>query len=228
MHDSPVDESSDHRGLRRAVRLAVAGGFAQMLYCWKCSDPNPDHYRFCGQCGAPAERSGSSGSSATTETKASVLESVKALLDSPASSRIIEIKSATSDSYGVHLLNGKSDETRRFVIEENGERKEYASLEEMPEDLRKRLESAIVIADEKLWEPVRVHTMESLIRRFRRPYPFDAFPSNFSKTPDWAMPPASLARPATPPPAPDAKEKKSGLKWWFWLLAIYGLYKLLT
>ena len=150
-----------------------------MIHCWKCSDANPDHYRFCGQCGAPAQRpTGSTAAGVTTAdgataAKASVLESVKALLDSPASQRIIEIKSASSDAYGVHLLRGKSNEACHFVVEENGERKEYASLEQMPEDLRKRLESAIVITDEKLWTPGRVHPMDSLIRRFRRPYPLD-------------------------------------------------------
>lgn len=200
-----------------------------MVYCWKCSDANPDHYRFCGQCGSPAQRPEGAGDVANASTTtASVLESVKALLGSPASSRIIEIKSASSGSYGVHVLRGKSDETRHFVVEENGERKEYASLEEMPEDLRKRLESAMVLTDEKLWRPGD-HPMESLIRRFRRPYPFDGIGEHFSKTPDWALPPTSttaLAR--RPAPAPEAKPKKSAVKWLFWLLALYGLYKLLT
>lgn len=68
--------------------------------------------------------------------------------------------------------------------------------------------------------------MESLIDRFRRPYPFDGFTSFSRKVPDWAIPPATPT-PAHPPPAPSLEKKGAGFKWWFWALALYGLWKLL-
>jgi hypothetical protein len=44
--------------------------------------------------------------------------------------------------------------------------------------------------------------------------------------PDWAIPPATPT-PAHPPPAPSLEKKGAGFKWWFWALALYGLWKLL-
>lgn len=200
-----------------------------MLYCWKCSDPNPDHYRFCGQCGAPAQRPAAAPDKVdSASAKESTFESARRVLEKKIADSIIEVETSTTESKGIRILRTGAGEKRRFVvIEGDGEPKEYATLEEIPEDLQKKIGPALAVADDKRWDSARFDVMESLIDRFRRPYPFDGFTPFSRKAPEWAVPPA-MPIPAHPALAPSAEKKKSGIKWWFWPLAIYGLYKLLT
>ncbi len=199
-----------------------------MVYCWKCSDPNPDHYRFCGQCGAPAQRPAAASDTAdSASAKKSALDSARKILDKTIADSIIEVEASATETKGIRILRTGAGEKKRFVvIEGDGEPKEYATLEEIPEDLRKKIGPALTVADDKRWDSARFDVMESLINRFRRPYPFDGFTSFSRKVPDWAIPPATPT-PAHPPPAPSLEKKGAGFKWWFWALALYGLWKLL-
>lgn len=105
-----------------------------MVYCWKCSDPNPDHYRFCGQCGAPAQRPAAASDTAdSASAKKSALDSARKILDKTIADSIIEVEASATETKGIRILRTGAGEKKRFVvIEGDGEPKATANRRSTP------------------------------------------------------------------------------------------------
>ncbi len=121
------------------------------MFCWKCGDDNPKHYRYCGFCGAPARKpdqggsfdssNPSGGSSEWLDTGGTALRAaVEKLMESTHFTSFTARSSG--DSHGFQCTQ-QGDQTRIVYRDSSGKTTTYRSRKDMPRALRKRFEAAL-------------------------------------------------------------------------------------
>lgn len=225
-----------------------------MLYCWKCSDPNPDHYRFCGQCGAPAQRPnddaapGDAAQSSSTQSPeaatVSAAEAIRRMMDE-AMPKPAAFGTGMSSTRTVSFMRvGGSGTSNQIIFNDSaGNRCEFKSLDEVPPELLKDLRAAMDAVNAAPAAGSAGQLMDALTARFRRPYPF-ARPTTDTQSPVTAST-ASLGvaeRMSGDPDSPlpvggyrvvgpvalrfKGKKRPEWMQWLIALLSLYGLYAL--
>lgn len=226
-----------------------------MLYCWKCSDPNPDHYRFCGQCGEPSQRptddtppadtaQSAAQTSAAQSPEAATVSTAEAIcrMMDEAMANPTTFGAGTSSTRTVSFMrvggNGKSNQI--IFNDSAGNRREFKSLDEVPPELLKDLRAAMDAVNAAPAAGSVDQLMDTLTARFRRPYPF-ARPTSDGQSPatesttSFSVAERKSVGPDAPLPVggyrvvgPVASRYKGKKRpeWMQWVIALLSLYGL--
>ncbi|MFQ5412013.1 MAG: hypothetical protein ACE5EC_06935 [Phycisphaerae bacterium] len=123
------------------------------MFCWKCGDDNPKHYRFCGCCGAPARKPDQGDPFELPETSGSGPEwfggagtamrtAVEKMLQAGSFTSLMT--RTTGESHGFQCIQ-RGEKTRIVYRDASGNTKTYRSREEMPPELRQRFDAALAL-----------------------------------------------------------------------------------